>query len=60
MAQQRYGIVLDRYRSGSRQNHREPVEGLMKLNGELMEDFGHLIRIRDRIRERLEEHEWRQ
>lgn len=59
-AQQRYGIVLDRYRSGSRQNHREPTEGLMKLNGELMEDFGHLIRIRDRIRERLEEHEWRQ
>ena len=59
-AQQRYGVVLDRYRSGPRPARREPVEGLMKLNGELMEDLGHLMRIRSRIRERLEEHEWRQ
>lgn len=46
MAAERYDIVIDRYKS--RQYHRslKPMEGIMKLNGELMEALAKLSSVR--------------
>lgn len=41
-AAQRYEVVIDRYRSGEISHRKKPVEGIMKMNGELMEALGAL------------------
>lgn len=45
----RYEIVADRYRSGACPPHRKPMEYFLKANGELMEDLGHLVHLREEI-----------
>lgn len=51
-AMERYPIVIDRYRRGICPSHRKPMEYLLKANGELMEDIGHLLRLRDQLHQR--------
>lgn len=41
-AEERYRIVIDRYKSGDYPAHRKPTEGFMKVNGELMESLANL------------------
>lgn len=41
-ATDRYQIVIDRYKSGSYPRCRKPMEGFMKMNGELMEALAKL------------------
>lgn len=53
MARERYGVVIDRYKSGSYPPCRKPVEYFLKANGELMEDLGHLARLRDQLRQHV-------
>lgn len=47
-ARERYEIILDRHRSGLYPPHREPSEGVMKMNGELMDALSRLSALRDR------------
>lgn len=56
IALDRYQIVTDRYRRGEYHPHRKPMEYFLKANGELMEDMGHLVRLRDTIRQHRKEH----
>ena len=51
----RYEIVMDRYRSGAYPKHRKPMEYFLKANGELMEDLGHLVHLREEIRRHRKE-----
>lgn len=41
-AMERYEIVIDYYRRGSYPTRNEPVDNLLNINGELMEDLAHL------------------
>lgn len=41
-AMERYQVVIDRYRCGYYPRHIKPMEGFMKLNGELMESLANL------------------
>lgn len=50
-ALKRYDLVIDRYRSGMYPPKKQPMELLLKANGELMDDLSHLIRIRNAIRQ---------
>lgn len=50
IAARRYAVVADRYRSGEYPRHRKPMEYFLKANGELMEDLGHLVHLREEIR----------
>lgn len=43
-AAQRYEIVVDRYQGGQYPPYRKPSEGIMKINGELMEALSKLSR----------------
>lgn len=52
---ERYPVVIDRYRRGNCPSHRKPMEYLLKADGELMEDIGHLIRLRDQLHQRLQD-----
>lgn len=45
MAAARYEIVVENYRRDSSQRHRTPMEGVVRLNGELMEVLGKLSRL---------------
>lgn len=45
-AMERYQIVIDRYRSGEYPRHRKPMDGFMKINGELMEALAKLSSLR--------------
>jgi len=45
-AMDRYQIVIDRYHSGGYPRHRKPMEGVMKINGELMEALAKLSSLR--------------
>ena len=55
LALDRYQVVIDRYRRGEYHTHRKPMEYFLKANGELMEDLGHLVRLRDTIRQHRKE-----
>lgn len=48
-AAERYDIVVDRYKSGLYPTYRKPMEYFFKANGELMEDLGHLMNLRDQF-----------
>ena len=48
MAAVRYDIVIDRYKNGYYPKRITPTEGMMKVNGELMEALGKLSRLRHR------------
>lgn len=54
-AAQRYEVVAQRYRQGDYPKHRKPMEYFLKANGELMEDLGHLIHLREEIRRHRKE-----
>ena len=54
-AMDRYGTVIDRYKSGSYPRRRKPMEYFLKANGELMEDLGHLVRLREQLRQHVKE-----
>ncbi len=45
-AAERYQIVIDRYQSGALPRQNSPVEGVMKLNGELMEALSKISKLR--------------
>ena len=53
-AMERYEIVIDRYKSGLYPSRREPMDVLLKANGELMEDLGHLMALRREMRHHFE------
>ena len=55
LALDRYQVVIDRYRRGEYHPYRKPIEYFLKANGELMEDLGHLVRLRDTIRQHRKE-----
>ena len=42
MAMERYAVVIDRYESGYYPKRIKPMEGFLKLNGELMESLASL------------------
>lgn len=46
MAAVRYEVVIDRYKAGYYAKWRTPTEGIMKINGELMEALGKLSHLR--------------
>ena len=52
-AMERYQIVIDRYQSGGYPARREPVDNLLKVNGELMENLAQLQLLRQELREKL-------
>ena len=54
-AMERYQIVIDRYQSSGYPTHREPVDNLLKANGELMENLAHLQLLRQELREKRAE-----
>ena len=54
-AMERYQIVIDRYQSSGYPTHREPVDNLLKANGELMENLAHLQLLRQELREKRTE-----
>lgn len=54
-AMERYEIVIDRYQSGGYPTRREPVDNLLKANGELMENLAHLQLLRQELREKRTE-----
>lgn len=54
-AMERYGIVIDRYKRGNYPRYRKPMEYYLKANGELMEDLGHLLALRDQLRQHVRE-----
>lgn len=41
-AAERYQIVIDRYRSGACPGHYHAMDGVLRINGELMENLGHI------------------
>lgn len=47
-AMNRYQIVMERHQAGYYPPHRKPSEGIMKMNGELMEALAKLSRLRHR------------
>lgn len=51
LAAERYEVVIDRYRSGKYPTYRKPMEYYLKANGELMEDLGHLVKLRDQMKQ---------
>lgn len=53
-AMERYEIVIDRYKSGLYPSRWEPMDVLLKANGELMEDLGHLMALRREMRHHFE------
>ena len=53
-AMERYEVVIDRYKSGLYPSHRQPMEVLLKANGELMEDLGHLMALRKEMHHHFE------
>ena len=55
LAEQRYGVVMERYRSGGYPSHKQPMEYVLKANGELMEDLGDLLQLRDQIAQHIKE-----
>ena len=55
LAADRYEVVIDRYRQGLYPPHRKPTEYFLKANGELMEDLGHLQKLRDQMKQFLKE-----
>ena len=54
-AMERYQIVIDRYQSGGYPARREPVDNLLKINGELMEELAQLQLLRQELREKRAE-----
>lgn len=52
-AMERYEIVIDRYQSDGYPPRREPVDNLLKANGELMENLAQLQLLRQELREKL-------
>lgn len=56
LAAKRYEVVMERYRSGQCPSHRKPMEYFLKANGELMEDLGHLIHLRNQLRQHIRPH----
>lgn len=55
MAMERYQAVHERYKSGGYPGYRKPMEYFLKANGELMDDIGHLITLRDQFRQHIKE-----
>ena len=55
LAEQRYGVVMERYRSGGSPSHKKPMEYVLKANGELLEDLGNLLELRDQIAQHIRE-----
>lgn len=55
IATDRYGVVIDRYKSGQYPRYRKPSEYYLKANGELMEDLGHLVKLRDQMKQFFKE-----
>ena len=47
-ATQRYETVIENYKSGRYPRQRKPMEGFMKVNGELMDALGKLSKLRHR------------
>lgn len=45
-AMERYEIVIDRYKRGFYPRHIKPMEGFMKMNGELMDSLASISRKR--------------
>lgn len=56
LAAKQYKVVVERYRTGQCPSHRKPMEYFLKANGELMEDLGHLIRLREQLRQHRKSH----
>lgn len=51
----RYKVVIDRYKSGLYPSYRKPTEYYLKANGELMEDLGQLVKLRDQMKQFIKE-----
>ena len=49
-AMERYQIVIDRYQSGGYPARHQPVENLLKVNGNLMEELANLQLLREELR----------
>ena len=49
-AARRYEVVIDRYKRGECPPCRKPTEYFLKANGEIMEDMGHLLTLRDQLK----------
>lgn len=49
IANERYQIVIERYSHGKCDPHKKTMEYFMKANGELMDDLGNLLNLRDQL-----------
>ena len=54
-ATERYEIVIDRYKNGAYPVHRKPMDVVFGAHGELMEDLGQLLELRDQARKRFKD-----
>lgn len=52
-ALERYQVVSERYKSGQCRSYRKPAEYFLKANGELMENLGDLLELRDHLFEHI-------
>ncbi len=50
-AYERYEVVIDDYRSGRYPEHKKPMDGFLKSQGELMDTFALLEEVRDEMRD---------
>lgn len=55
-AMEHYEIVIDRYHSGGYPSRRQPMEVLLKANGDLMEELGNLMTLRKQIYQHIKTH----
>lgn len=54
-ATERYEIVIERYKNGAYPAHRKPMDVVFGAHGELMEDLGQLLELRDQARKRFKD-----
>ena len=45
----RYQVVIERYKTGRINPYRKPIEYFFKANGELMDDLGNLLDLREQL-----------
>ena len=58
LAQQRYQVVIEQYRSGRSSRWLQPVESVLKANGELMDGLGQLVTLKKKLEQYYQNLEW--
>ncbi len=57
-AQDRYQVVIERYKSGAKARRLQPLESMLKANGEIMDSLGQLVTLKKKLEQYYQELEW--